>query len=470
MPNVPRRQHSRASHRARVRPTHDYDAAQYDLGGGQAAGEQASVDGVPSQPVVIVPGSSGTPGYTLDFIAPGVPTNLALSSVTGLDRDGRSILKLIASVTQPTDGDLFETQVEVTAENNGDPESPTPIWNNPALILIGVESTNGAIEGVRGLTKYWARARAVDITGNFSDYTAVVSHTTAKDNEAPSQPQNVVLAGGFKGFGAHWSPAQSADLMFTELRYAPDDGSGTAPDTNLYTVIRVRTNTVWVDGLTIGTKYWAQVRAVDFSGNVVTSTSDSTAVDYLQNPEAGWTGLASATPVAVGAADVAFNSVITNILSANMIDASTIQVGLLKVSVGASGMADGMEVWNAAGTIRLGKWDENGLYIGTNASGLPADLSASSYTRITDAGITVYLNGVAQAAITPDGINASAVTFGSLPGGHNLLQNSSFELADFAAAASTATWDVAADWTATELSNTNATNGADSVTQTASTY
>ena len=32
------------------------------------------------------------------------------------------------------------------------------------------------------------------------------------------------------------------------------------------------------------------------------------------------------------------------------------------------------------------------------------------------------------AAITPDGIDASRITFGSAPGGHNLIRNSSFEL------------------------------------------
>ena len=470
MPHVPGTGRSRASHRMRVRPTHDYDgyATGRDEGAAQVV-EQTGLDGVPYAPVIIT-SEGGTPGYSLDFTPPAVPAGLALSSETGLDKDGRSILKLKATISAPTDVDYFGTYVEVTAENNGDPEAPSPIWTNPAIILIGKEALVGAIEGVRGKTVYWARARAVDETGNYSDYSGTVSTTTAKDNDAPSQPQDVVLAAGFKGFGMHWSPSQAADLMFVELRYAPDDGSGTGPDTNLYTIIRVRTNTVWVDNLTIGQKYWAQVRAVDFSGNTVTSAVDSTAVDFLQSPEAGWTGLVSATPLAVGAADVAFNSVITNILSSNMIDASTIQVGLLKISVGASGMADGIEIWNAAGTIRLGKWDENGLFIGTNASGLPTDLSASNYVKVTDAGLTVYLSGVPTSAITPDGINATAVNFGSLPGGHNLLQNSSFELADFASAPSTATWDVAADWTATQLSNTNATNGADSVTQTASTY
>ena len=472
MSNVPRHGRTRHSHARGVRSTHGDNGYGYGFTLVEDSFDQTVIDGVPASPVVVVGGTSGTPGISLDFTPPEAPTGLALTSEVGPDKDGRSILKLKATLTQPPASDLFASYVEVTAENDGNPDPllVQPIWTNPAVVLIAKDATMGAIEGVRGKTTYWARAYATDVTGNRSDYTAAVSHETSKDNEAPGQPQDVEVAGGFKGVGIHWLPSQAADLMFFEVRYAPDDGTGTAPDVTQYETLRVRTNTVWIDGLTIGVKYWLQVRAVDFSGNVVTSASNSTAVDYLQESEAGWTGLASAIPVAVGAADVAFNSVITNILSSNQIDAATITTGILKVSVGGSGTADGIEIWNAAGTIRLGKWDENGLYIGTTAAGLPNDLSGSNYVRVTDAGLTVYLAGVATSAITPDGINATAINFGTLPGGHNLLQNSSFELADFATAPNTKTWDVAADWTGTQVSSTNVTNGANSVTATASTY
>jgi hypothetical protein len=49
----------------------------------------------------------------------------------------------------------------------------------------------------------------------------------------------------------------------------------------------------------------------------------------------------------------------------------------------------------------------------------------------------VFLNGSETSAITPDGINASAVNFGTAQGGHNLLFNSSFELSDFVATSTT---------------------------------
>lgn len=287
-------------------------------------------------------------------------------------------------------------------------------------------------------------------------------------NEPPGWPQNFAVAGGFKAIAARWDATSVPDLMFYEFRYTPDDGTGTAPNTTLWVKVQTRATTISITGLTIGALYWAQVRAVDYTGNVATSTTDATPVQYEAFQEAGWTPYLSVTPAAVGAADVAFNSVITNILSANLIDATTIQAGLLAINTSDVTMADGIEVWNAG--IRVAKWDETGLYIGSQAAGLPADLSASDYVLLNDAGLTVYQGGVAQSAITPAGVNASAINFGTLAGGHNLILNSSFELAAFAPAPSTKTWDLAADWTGTQVSNTNATNGANSVTQTASTY
>lgn len=491
--SVPRATSSgRSSHQNRIRTSHDYDAYATGLGGGTAAGEQYARDNADT-PVVISPDGS-TPGYAVtyppaaasppDTTVPGLPTGLSLNSDVAPDADGKHVLRMLVSIVHPTLNvdtsaitDLFGTYVEITGDNSGedDPSLWVPVWTNSTAILIGKDVTSSSILGVRGITKYWARARSVDASGNFGAYCASVTHTTGRDADAPSSPQGFTVAAGFKGIGVHWAPSISSDLMIAEVRYAPDNGTGTAPNTSQWQSLRVRTNTVWIDGLTVGTKYWAQARAVDFSGNVVTSEADATPVDWLQNPESGWCGLLSATPVAVGAADVAFNSVITNILAANKIDASTITAGTLKLNLSDANMADGIRFY--ASNKCIAYWDETGLYVGTLANGLPitgadvlGDLSATSYVRLTDAGLTVYSAGVAQSAITTAGINATAINFGTLPGGHNLLQNSSFELADFIGAPTLATWDVAADWTATQLSNVNATNGAGSVTQTAGTY
>jgi hypothetical protein len=181
-------------------------------------------------------------------------------------------------------------------------------------------------------------------------------------------------------------------------------------------------------------------------------------VDYLANPEAGWSTLVSAIPTLVGAEDMAFDEVVTNFLTSGVISAGMITSGTLKVVPTGPG-AEGIEVWDA--TKRVGYWDETGLYVGTNAAGLPADLSSSSYTRLYDGGVEVYYAGVQQAAITPEGINATAINFGRMPGGMNLVKNSSFELAPFSSAVATAkTWTVQADWLGTLTADQNCSTGA----------
>ena len=318
----------------------------------------------------------------------------------------------------------------------------------------------------------WPQYQPIDIDHPASDdgiqtapTTRSVGHTWP---EAPGQPQNIDMNGGFKGFGLSWDATSVPDLMFYEVRYAEDDGSGSGPGVNLLTKLHTRNTVLWVDGLPIGAKFWAQVRSVDYTGNVVTSTADATAVDYLANLDAGWTALQSTVILAVAPAEVAFQSVIADIIATNQIDAGTINVGLLRLQVADATMADGMEVWSgspSAGGIRLGYWDETGLYIGDAAGGVPpgGDLSAATYVKVTDAGLSVYRDGLLVSAITPDGINASAVTFGDLPGGHNLVQNSSFELSDFQPAATLKTWDVTADFTSVSeptvrVSQTNTAN------------
>jgi hypothetical protein len=165
---------------------------------------------------------------------------------------------------------------------------------------------------------------------------------------------------------------------------------------------------------------------------------------------------------------MAFDTVVTNFLTSGEISAGMITSGTIKVDP-TGDAADGIEVW--LGAVRVGIWDETGLYVGNNTVGLPDNLSSSDYVRITNAGLTVYLAGVPQAAITPAGINASAVNFGSLPGGMNLVKNSSFELAAFGTTTpNPKDWTAAADWTATQQSNTNATNGAGAINVAGVTY
>src|SRR5690348_5192316 len=105
-----------------------------------------------------------------------------------------------------------------------------------------------------------------------------VSHAVEpiRDTVPPDIPAGLVTQGDVNGVFVKWSNSTARDLAFYELRYAPDDGTGLAPDTTNWTTVRMKTTTAFIGGLTAdanadGTadaRYWFQVRAVDTTGNV----------------------------------------------------------------------------------------------------------------------------------------------------------------------------------------------------------
>ncbi len=388
---------------------------------------------------------------SFDTTPPAVPTDLALDSEVVASPDGSLVLRLIASLTQPSDTDLYASFVQVTAQES----SPgVPDWDRPILLQIGNTQDEASIEGVAGTTLYYARAYSVDIQGNQSAFTSTVSHTTAADADAPTIPQDMNLTPGFKGFIVSWSAGNAPDLAVYEVRFAVDDGTGTAPLVDSFTKLQTKSTVVFVSGLTADTLYWVQVRAVDLSGNVRTSLLDDTAVNYIATPDAGWSDIDSVTPTLIGETDVAANSITAVHIRAGSLSADDIGAGTLTISP-LDGFAEGILILGASSEV-LGRWDENGLKIVDPTDPSRYVLFDSGELKFTtDDGVTF------PTAVTPEGINASAINFGTAPGGHNLILNSSYELADFVAVGSTFTFTDTTNWAAANRPTTfdNITEG-----------
>jgi len=275
-----------------------------------------------------------------------------------------------------------------------------------------------------------------------------VTTTAVRDDSAPAVPQQVQITGSVEALAVGWLPSAAGDLQFYEVRYAVDDGNGTGPGGSpVWTYLRARTSFIYIGSLLGQQQYWLQVRAVDSSGNVEDAGPPVTAVDYIDNPDTGWTDLATGTTTLVEAELLDLGIISDEHIAAAGLSAEVIRAGLLRVNTSDASMIDGIEIWDTG--VLIGLWNETGLYIYDSAD-------ASNYVRLYEAGITVFANGVPSTAITPAGINASAITFGTVPGGHNILYNSSFELADYSVPANEdILWDLAADWTASEYTTTN---------------
>jgi hypothetical protein len=226
------------------------------------------------------------------------------------------------------------------------------------------------------------------------------------------------------------------------------------------------------DGVTPPTTYFVQVRAVDRSGNVVTSAIDSTATNATLDPEAGWSNdgtneeYISAAPVLLsGATDVAYGTILTDHITASGLDAGVIKAGTISVG-GVQNIPDFFIVYDVEGN-EIGRWDQNGLVIVDPDTFPPSPGSPTAKAvRVMDGVMSFSLtyNPFDSAdpetqwttAISGDGIVADAILLGTAPGGHNAIPNASFELAIFASLL-TAEWEASEDWATTIGTDVNVT-------------
>lgn len=388
-----------------------------------------------------------------------------------------------------------------------------------------------------------------NVLGAEEEPDALTGWATFRDIEPPAIPSSLTIDAAVKGAFVKWSPTTANDLAFYELRYAPDDGTGTGPETDEWTTIRVKTTAAYLGGLTADSnsdgfadaRYWVQVRAVDTTGNVAPWQADSvTAVaatdiittpsthlfvegdvvrfgkdlnglldetsyyviaaslttttlkvsltlggsavditsdiaasdaltvfgyptyrDYSQEAEVGWCIAVSVDPLLVGDDTIEYQSIGTEHVKVTGLSADVIKTGTLDINTTDDDMTDGIKVYDDG--VLIGLWTEDGLYIYDNTD-------SDDYIRLFDGGLSVFLDGVETAAITPEGVNASALFFGSMPGGHNVILNSGFELAAFGTGATSVTWTLQADFDGTDVSTSNLTHNAGSISATTLAY
>jgi hypothetical protein len=408
-----------------------------------------------------IPGTAITPGSlppsALDTSPPGVPTDLVVRSVAAVLPDGTSAVNLTLSLSHPSDPDYWACEVEATDRftvvDEGDPDRDLPLWSDPRRVLMPADAQEATIANVLGNTRYWVRARSLDQTGNRSAWSATLRTLSVGDLDAPPVPQGLTAVPGFRLAGIAWSPAGVADLAYYEVRWRI---ATTGDD---HASVRIRSTSIVITDLEPESEYAFEVRAVDRSGNVQRSATDPRPVSAAVEPEAGWSDPVLVTPTLVGERDVAYDSIIANHIRAGAVTADKLGAGYIRVNTTAEHVPDGIEVVDGTGAL-LGRWDEAGLIVFEEA-GDPlrhVRVSGGAVKVTTDGGDEVSPAGTYEAAITPDGINASRITFGQAPGGHNLIRNSSFELNDFSQPVSTAAFDsnvTTPGWNATYRVGTN---------------
>lgn len=344
---------------------------------------------------------------TFETTPPEVPTGLTVDSESYIASDGAAGIRLVIDLVQPTDTDLLGCVLHITNRYTGPEDTPVEDFSYPSEHFLARDASTLVVDGVQGATRYWVRARSRDIQGNESDWTDTVEHTTIGDTVAPDTPQSVVAVAGFRGAAIKWAKSTAADLAFYVVRYSLD--SGGASD-GIWTEVQVLNNVFWLTGLTPDVTYWFGVSAVDRSGN-----------------ESDFSTSVSAVPTQVGAADIAANSVTTDHIDTNGLSAQVIKTGLMEIQFDDTSRVEGIKLYSSSSSTPDGLvswWDDRGLDFYEYDS-------QSRFLRLNGGGIELWTEEGIVAAMTPDGIDASAITFGRMRGGANALPNSSFENGTF---------------------------------------
>jgi len=410
----------------------------------------------------------GTPAV-IDTTAPPVPlVKTAVPSIIQQD-DGTSVAAIAVTVgytpvspaglTDLNTYVLQSTRFSLSTDASAPDWAFATQWSAASLDLTGTLDTPINQPGVVAATKYWLRAQAVDKLGNRSGWTAVpVTVTTLGDAQGPPQPAGIVTQPGMSVFGVCWDVIEVADLDYVEVQWR------TTLSVGGWTVIRTNGTVVVITGVANETTYDVRVRSVDTSGN----TKDAAGVSYkvADHPEDGWVSAGTVTPTTLpGSALVWSDAIIEDVFAENL-DADWITTGTL--SVGGTGDATdvAIKVYNSDGVL-IGQWDVNGIQI--------LDPNNENYRMVIDESrLAIYDATVSDTDpvvdIRPLGINAASVTFGSARGGHNLVQNSSFEMGQFGVTAVVPhLWTSSTDWNAANSrqgSDINVTTGATALTMT----
>ena len=210
-----------------------------------------------------------TTGSFVDTTPPAIPTNLVVTSAL-------SNGKARVTVTWNANTELDLAGYDLLIKQGSGNFVSFPVVSGPFEF--------DAIPGV----SYQVKIRARDMSGNASDYTAVVSHTAVKDTTPPGVPTGATVSAGLNAFWLSWTNPADADLDYVEILENTTNNVATA------TVIGTSVGNSFARtglGNQVTRYYW--LRAVDTSGNksATTAALNGTTATLIETKRVQITGL-----------------------------------------------------------------------------------------------------------------------------------------------------------------------------------
>lgn len=179
----------------------------------------------------------------IDRTPPAVPTGLTVTSTSE-----PAIMTIAWDFNSETDFAYYDIHVMESGGN----------W-------VGYQTSAEMLPlSVRPNITYDVKIRAVDQVGNMSAFSAVVSHTTARDTIPPAAPIGLVVRGGLESIWLSWLANTESDLSHYELY---ESASDVTPLPSAAASHMTVANNFVRAGLDMETTLNFWVRAVDTSGN-----------------------------------------------------------------------------------------------------------------------------------------------------------------------------------------------------------
>jgi len=193
---------------------------------------------------------------TFDTVAPAVPSGLALSNlITTIDSiTGAPNSASKAEWSAVTDSDLMYYEVEITSALESVP-------------LLRTANINQLVFGTVAGTNYTVKVRAVDDSGNRSDWSASQSIIGAKDQIAPTTPSGLTAEALVSSVILKWTNSSSSDLKLVKLYENPNNDFASATLINSFNSKPGSVGSYTRNGLPVNATRYYWIVSEDTSGN-----------------------------------------------------------------------------------------------------------------------------------------------------------------------------------------------------------
>ena len=321
----------------------------------------------PSTEYSVVPKKVGD--SDVDTQPPAVPTGLSLQTyLEEIDAPQygkyNAVIKATWNAVSDSDLEGYQVRIRKTAESD--------------YTVVSTKDTYYLFRELKAGTSYGVQVRAYDRFGNYSNWCTEAQITTAGDSTPPSVPSSISATAYFKTIVVRWNEVTDPDLAGYEL-YASTSPNFTPSPSNLIYVGKSNSYSFSAD---VNQTWYFKVRSYDTSGNY---SNFSTEV--------------SATTAQIQTADIAVNSIASNLIQAGAITTDHLSAYCITGEKIASNSIETKHIKASSITTNLLSFDTQLLAFATSfeddtdGDNIPDGFSAESYGGSINLDTTNYWRG-----------------------------------------------------------------------------